>query len=154
MYGSTTAAVFGITAGLTSIAVLGTAGAIAGGAYAIAGAFGLINDEADEEGSQGWLDDLGLFMFRKHITRTQMAHLFEYSPLIVRGRPLLGGLPTRTKAPGSFMQGWWDDKIKWWNEGKEARPILDFELQMLNNPENFPDYNLQNLRGAIGEEEE
>jgi murein DD-endopeptidase MepM/ murein hydrolase activator NlpD len=122
--------------------------------YMGAGALGWIDDDPDEEGSTGLLDDLGLFMFRKYITRTQMAHLFEYSPLIVRGRPMLGGLPTRTKAPGSFMQGWWDDKVKWWNEGKEARPILDFELQMLNNPENFPDYHNQNLRGALGEEEE
>jgi len=102
-------------------------------------------DDPDERGSTGWMDDIGLFLAKKHITRTQMAQLLEYSPLVVRGRPLLGGLPTRTKDPGSFIQTWIDGKLKWMKEGKESRPLLELEEDMRNNPENYPEY----MRGVV-----
>ena len=102
-------------------------------------------DKPDERGSTGWMDDFGLFLGRKHITRTQMAQLLEYSPLVVRGRPLLGGISTRIKEPGSFIQTWVDGKLKWMREGKENRPLLDLEEGMRNNPENYP-IRLRNAR--------
>ena len=99
-----------------------------------------VDDEPDEEGSMGWGDDFALMIMRKFITRTQMAQLLEYSPLVVRGRPLLGGIPTRTKDPGSFIQTWIDGKLKWIREGDAARPIEEIEEAMRNNPDNYPDY--------------
>ena len=50
----------------------------------------------------------GTFIFRKLITRTQMAHPFRYSPLVKNGRPMIGGFPNDT-TDGSFIQG-----IKTW----------------------------------------
>ena len=81
-----------------------------------------------------------------------MAHLFEYSPLVVKGRPLLGGLPTKTKRPGSFFQTWRAGQLKWEREGKRARPQFDLELDMVTNPSNYPDIDTDELRRYIGEE--
>lgn len=46
---------------------------------------------------------VGTFIFRKQITRTQLAHPFRYSALVKNGKPMLGGLPSR-KLDGSFVQ--------------------------------------------------
>lgn len=105
----------------------------------------------DDQNSTTLIEDALLFIGRKHITRTQMAQLLEYSPLVVRGRPLLGGLPTRTKEPGNFVQKWIDGKIKWMKEGEENRNLIELEHDMRNNPENYPYY----MRGvAISPEED
>jgi hypothetical protein len=47
---------------------------------------------------------LGIFIFRKLLTRSQLAHPFRYSPLVKHGKPMLGGLPNRL-IDGSFIQG-------------------------------------------------
>jgi murein DD-endopeptidase MepM/ murein hydrolase activator NlpD len=103
----------------------------------IYGISSLFDDDAEGE-SNSYIEDFGLFISEKFITRTQMAQLFEYSPLIVRGRPLLGGLPTRTKSPGTFIQNLTKDTMEWWHEGKGARRINNVEQEIINNPENFP----------------
>ena len=51
---------------------------------------------------------IGCFIFRKLITRTQLAHPFRYSPLVHHGNPMVGGLPIK-KNKGSFIAG-----IKQW----------------------------------------
>ena len=91
--------------------------------------------------SVGPLDAIGLFCFRKMITRTQMQHLFEYSPLTVRGRPLLGGLPVNKKpwGPGSFIQNWVSENKDWWAEGYEGRGLEALEKDKQTNPEFYFD---------------
>lgn len=46
----------------------------------------------------------GTFIFKKLLTRSQLAHPFRYSPLVKNGKPMLGGLPS-SKIHGSFTQG-------------------------------------------------
>jgi len=46
---------------------------------------------------------LGMFIFRKLITRTQLAHPFRFSPLVLGGKPMIGGLPNR-HTDGTFVQ--------------------------------------------------
>jgi hypothetical protein len=57
---------------------------------------------------------LGLFIFKKLVTRTQLAHPFTFSPLVMNGKPMVGGLPNRI-TDGSFTQrldGWVKDLSK------------------------------------------
>jgi len=101
----------------------------------------LLLDEADRYDPSGYelgpLDAVGMFIFRKMITRTQMQHLFEYSPLTVRGRPLLGGLPINKKSygPGSFIQNITSKTKDWWVEGYEGRGVEALVRDEQNNPE-------------------
>lgn len=61
---------------------------------------------------------IGLFIFRKLITRTQLAHPFRFSPLVLSGKPMIGGLPNRY-TDGSFIQGIGD----WFKETAETIPL-------------------------------
>lgn len=47
---------------------------------------------------------MGAFIFKKLLTRSQLAHPIRYSPLVKHGKPMLGGLPSN-KVHGSFSQG-------------------------------------------------
>lgn len=47
---------------------------------------------------------IGAFIFRKQVTRSQLAHPFRYSPLVKSGKPMLGGTPCRL-TDGGFLQG-------------------------------------------------
>ena len=84
-----------------------------------------------------------------------MAQLFEYSPLMVRGRPLLGGLPTRTKSPGSFVQRFVNGKLEWWKEGQKARSLRKIEQEIANNPDLYPSFAEELLRQdpTLGDDE-
>ena len=62
---------------------------------------------------------IGLFIFRKLITRTQLAHPFRFSPLVLSGKPMIGGLPNRY-TDGSFIQSIGD----WFKETSESIPLL------------------------------
>jgi hypothetical protein len=99
-------------------------------------------DQYDSRGeSVGALDAIGLFFFRKLITRTQMSHLFEYSPLTLRGKPMLGGLPLFRKpyGPGSFVAHVKKEITEWWVDGVEGEGLLDLEEDKLANPEFYTD---------------
>jgi murein DD-endopeptidase MepM/ murein hydrolase activator NlpD len=61
---------------------------------------------------------VGLFIFRKLVTRTQLAHPFRFSPLVCAGKPMIGGLPNRY-TDGSFIQGIGD----WFKETSETIPL-------------------------------
>jgi murein DD-endopeptidase MepM/ murein hydrolase activator NlpD len=61
---------------------------------------------------------LGVFIFRKLITRTQLAHPFRFSPLVLNGKPMVGGLPNRY-TDGSFIQR----AGKWFKEFDETVPL-------------------------------
>lgn len=56
-----------------------------------------------EEGGSTALGMIGTFIFRKWITRTQLAHPFRFSPLTLGGKPMVGGLPNR-RSNGTFVQ--------------------------------------------------
>jgi len=62
---------------------------------------------------------LGIFIFRKLLTRSQLAHPFRYSPLVKNGKPMLGGLPSK-KIDGSFITG----VKKWFKEAAEGTPLF------------------------------
>jgi hypothetical protein len=110
---------------------LGVTAAVAGGELAV-GALGAIlagpvgaaaltlgssalsltsSDDATVGNSRNPLGLVGTFIFRKLITRSQLGHPFRYSPLVLQGKPMIGGLPTKRNA-GSFVQGigtWFHD---------------------------------------------
>ena len=52
------------------------------------------------------------------MTRTQLAHPFRFSPLVLSGKPMIGGLPNR-HTDGSFIQGIGD----WFKETAETIPL-------------------------------
>jgi hypothetical protein len=89
----------------------------------------------------GSLDAFGLFCFRKLITRTQMQHLFQYSPLTLKGRPLLGGLPVFRKpyGPGSFIQHITSEVKEWYLDGVEGESLLALQEDQTRNPEFYGD---------------
>lgn len=62
---------------------------------------------------------VGVFIFRKLITRTQLAHPFRFSPLVLSGKPMIGGLPNR-HTDGSFIQSIGD----WFKETSDSIPLL------------------------------
>jgi murein DD-endopeptidase MepM/ murein hydrolase activator NlpD len=61
---------------------------------------------------------VGTFIFRKLITRTQLAQPFRFSPLVLSGKPMIGGLPNK-HTDGSFLQPIND----WFKESAESIPI-------------------------------
>ena len=81
---------------------------------------------------------LNVFGFSKWITRTQMAHPLRYAPLVMHGKPMLGGIPSKT-VDGGFIQG-----IKSWFKDTAASAGLfidDFGRE--NNPNNWIGHNSQ-----------
>jgi murein DD-endopeptidase MepM/ murein hydrolase activator NlpD len=62
---------------------------------------------------------IGVFIFRKLVTRTQLAHPFRFSPLVLSGKPMIGGLPNR-HTDGNFIQSIGD----WFKETEETIPLL------------------------------
>lgn len=78
---------------------------------------------------------LGLFFFRKLVTRTQMAHPFRFSPLVMGAKPMIGGLPNR-RTDGSFIQG----IGKWFKESADGLPLLVEDTRDRMNPNNWIGY--------------
>lgn len=74
----------------------------------------------------------GTFIFRKLITRTQLAHPFRFSPLVLGAKPMIGGLPNR-RTDGSFIQG----IGKWFKEAQEGLPLLIDDTRDRMNPHNW-----------------
>lgn len=102
--GGAIAAAGGAAGGAALAAVGGTALALNYGFSPIANMF--FNSAENALGTGGdttFLGMVGAFIFRKQITKTQLAHPFRYSPLVKNGKPMLGGLPSR-KMDGSFVQ--------------------------------------------------
>lgn len=75
---------------------------------------------------------IGAFIFRKLITRTQLAHPFRYSPLVKHGRPMVGGLPIK-KNKGSFIS----TVNKWAREADEGIGLLWDDLYDSISPSNW-----------------
>ncbi len=75
---------------------------------------------------------LGAFIFRKLITRTQLAHPFRYSPLVLGGRPMIGGLPNR-RSDGTFIQ----KAEKWFKDSEEGIGLLLDDTMDRVNPNNW-----------------
>lgn len=75
---------------------------------------------------------MGAFIFRKLITRTQLAHPFRFSPLVKNGRAMIGGLPNK-KTDGSFVQG-----IRTWaKEADDGVSLLLEDTMDKLNPNNW-----------------
>lgn len=78
-------------------------------------------------GSLGGL--VGGFIYRKLLTRTQLAHPFHYSPLVHGGKPMLGGVSCIRQTSGSFIQA----AGKWFRDSKkDAGLYIDHITDMLN----------------------
>lgn len=70
------------------------------------------------DGNHSLFGLLGTFVFRKLITRTQLAHPLRYSPLTLQGKPLIGGLPNRY-TDGNFFS----PVGRWFKEAASAAPL-------------------------------
>lgn len=129
-------------------AVAGIAGAPLAGAAAVAGGGALLSDYAfapianmlfnsgeHSVGTGGSTNPFGLvgtFIFKKLITRTQLAHPFRASPLVKNGSAMIGGLPNR-KTDGSFVQG----IRKWAKEADEGISLMVSDFFDKINPNNY-----------------
>jgi hypothetical protein len=137
----------GIGAGVGTAAIAGSAaaativtGGLAAGALAIANytltpvAAMFFNSDLNSLGgdSQTPLGMVGTFIFRKLITRTQLAHPFRFSPLVLGGLPMVGGLPNR-RNDGTFVQ-----RIgKWFRDSGESIGLLLDDTMDRMNPNNW-----------------
>jgi murein DD-endopeptidase MepM/ murein hydrolase activator NlpD len=72
-----------------------------------------------QSGSSSAFGLVGGFIFRKLITRTQLAHPFRFSPLVLNGRPMIGGLPNR-RSDGTFIQ----KMGKWFKDSNEGIGLM------------------------------
>ncbi len=85
-----------------------------------------------QSGSQTPFGMVGTFIFRKLITRTQLAHPFRFSPLVLGGYPMVGGLPNR-RSDGTFIQ-----KLgKWFKDSNEGIGLLLDDTMDRMNPNNW-----------------
>ena len=146
MYGA-----FKIGASAIAATVLGATAAVALTGVAVVGILGyffmdnLLLDDGDKYDAQGnalgALDAIGVWAFRKMITRSQMQQLFQYSPLTVRGRPLLGGMPIFRKSygPGTFIRHLFDKTEEWFIDGYNGKAALELSEDMKKNPEFYPE---------------
>jgi LAS superfamily LD-carboxypeptidase LdcB len=75
---------------------------------------------------------IGTFIFKKLITRTQLSHPFRFSPIILQGHPMIGGLPNR-KTDGGFFQPLGEWKKDMSDYGSQ---YLDYLLER-TNPNNW-----------------
>jgi murein DD-endopeptidase MepM/ murein hydrolase activator NlpD len=84
-------------------------------ASAISTAFFSASENVLDQSPNSAFGMIGTFIFSKLITRTQLAHPVRFSPLVLNGYPMIGGLPNR-RTDGSFIQqlGIWK---KDFNEG-------------------------------------
>jgi len=88
---------------------------------------------------------LGCFVFRKYITRTQMAQPFRYSPLVHHGQALLGGLPSK-KTGGGF----WQAPGEWISDTIRALPTAMEDWYDNMNPSDLAPWNwLKDTQGKI-----
>jgi hypothetical protein len=117
-------------AGLAAVAgaPLGTAAAVAGAGFLIGStAFSPIanaffngdSNALDQSTSGNPFAMAGTFIFRKLITRSQLAYPFRASPLVKNGKPMIGGLPHK-RTDGSFVQG----IRKWFKDSFDGVPLL------------------------------
>ena len=87
---------------------------------------------------------VGAFIFRKLITRTQLAHPFRFSPLVKNSRAMVGGLPNR-KTDGSFLQG-----IKTWaKEADDGFPLWFEDTYDRLHPNNWFGHSQGSIQDAI-----
>lgn len=85
-----------------------------------------------KSGPTSALGMIGVFIFRKLITRTQLAHPFRFSPLVLDNRPMIGGLPNRY-TDGSFIQ----TIGKWFKETDNSAPLFLSDISSRMNPNNW-----------------
>lgn len=78
----------------------------------------------------------GTFIFKKLITRSQLAHPFRYSPLVKGGNAMVGGLPIK-KTGGTFIQSIGEDVRKWAKEADEGIGLLLTDLYDKYHPNNW-----------------
>jgi murein DD-endopeptidase MepM/ murein hydrolase activator NlpD len=75
---------------------------------------------------------VGTFIFKKLITRTQLAHPFRASPLVKNGRSMLGGLPNR-RTDGSFTQ----DIGNWFKDSTDGVGLMLTDTYDKMHPNNW-----------------
>jgi hypothetical protein len=88
-------------------------------ASAISTAFFSSSENVLDQSPNSAFGMIGTFIFSKLITRTQLAHPIRFSPLVLNGYPMIGGLPNR-RTDGSFIQ-----KLGLWKKDfQEGFPLL------------------------------
>ena len=79
---------------------------------------------------------IGAFIFKKLITRSQLAHPFRYSPLVKGGHAMVGGLPI-AKTEGSFTQTLADDIKKWAQDADKGIGLMLSDVYDKYQPNNW-----------------
>ncbi len=87
------------------------------------------------DGSSSPFGFAGVFVFSKLITRTQLAHPFRFSPLVMGAKPMVGGLPNR-RTDGTFIQV----GGKWIKEYADGLPLLVEDVRDRMSPNNWIGY--------------
>jgi len=75
---------------------------------------------------------IGTFILDKLLTRSQLAHPLRFSPLVLQGKPMLGGVPTRSNK-GSFAQS----VARWSSRTRATSPLYAEHLYDKINPNNW-----------------
>lgn len=83
---------------------------------------------------------VGTFLFKKLVTRTQLAHPMRYSPLVHHGRPMLGGLPEQLDI--TFTQG----IEKWFKDARKGAKLLLEDTVDKYNPNSWVGHSVGNFR--------
>jgi len=111
---------------LAAVASVAGAGAVALN-YAFTPIANMFFNSSENALSQGTSNTafgmIGTFIFKKLITRSQLAHPFRYSPLVKGGNAMVAGLPIK-KTEGTFVQSIGDEIVKWAKEADEGIGLM------------------------------
>lgn len=127
-------AAIGAAAGLAISGPVGAATVLASYAFSPISAmfFNSAESSIGVTGSNNPFGLVGTFIFRKLIARTQLAHPFRFSPLVLNNKPMIGGLPNR-KVDNSFIQ----EVGNWFKEAAGDAPLLIEDLSDRIKPNNW-----------------
>lgn len=131
--GSVAAAGTGATVAAAAAAVGASALAFNIGFTPVANLFFNSSEHALSQGaSTSPFGMMGAFIFKKLITRSQLAHPFRYSPLVKGGQAMVAGLPIH-RNKGSFVQ----DLKEWAQEADEGIGMMLNDLYEDLSPNNW-----------------
>lgn len=144
-----TAASGAVTTGAVGASTTGSMAALAAGVGSgaiisniaftpIANMFFNSSENAMSQSGSSLFGLVGTFIFKKLITRSQLAHPFRYSPLVKGGHAMVGGLPI-AKTEGSFTQSLGERIRKWAKDADQGIGLLLTDTVDKYHPNNWLD---------------
>ena len=129
------------TVGVTGSTLAATAAVVGAGAVVLNYAFTPIanmffnssENALSQETSSTAFGVIGAFIFKKLVTRSQLAHPFRYSPLVKSGNAMIGGLPIKENE-GTFIQSIGEEVRKWAKEADEGIGLMLTDLYDKHHP--------------------